>query len=47
MELERLLLRQYRNYEECEIQWHPRLNLITGDNAKERPICWKPWRILV
>ncbi len=34
MELERLLLRQYRNYEECEIQWHPRLNLITGDNAQ-------------
>lgn len=34
MFLKSLFLRNFRNYEEEEILWHPRLNLITGFNAQ-------------
>ncbi|MEG1998243.1 MAG: DNA replication/repair protein RecF, partial [Clostridiales bacterium] len=33
MKLEQLRLQQYRSYEECTVAWHPRLNIITGQNA--------------
>ena len=32
--LQSLLLRNFRNYQEGSLDFHPRLNIITGDNAQ-------------
>jgi len=34
MRIDRLLLRNFRNYDEAEVYWHPELNLIYGENAQ-------------
>jgi len=34
MRMESVLLRQFRNYEESFIKWHPELNIIFGSNAQ-------------
>ncbi len=34
MRMESVLLRQFRNYEESLIEWHPELNVIFGNNAQ-------------
>lgn len=34
MRIESLLVRNFRNYQEEMIQWHPRINLITGLNGQ-------------
>lgn len=34
MRLQSLLLRQFRNYEECRLDWHPDINVIYGKNAQ-------------
>ena len=43
MRLCELKLRDFRNYEELELEAAPGVNLIVGDNAQERPTCWKRW----
>lgn len=42
MKLNRLELDFFRNYSHVEAAFHPRVNLIYGDNAQGRPICWRP-----
>ena len=34
MKINSLLVRQFRNYEECRLDWHPDINLIYGKNAQ-------------
>lgn len=34
MRLKKILLRQFRNYEECRLEWHPDINIIYGKNAQ-------------
>ena len=34
MRMDSLLLRQFRNYYETEVEWHPELNLLFGSNAQ-------------
>ncbi|HIU10274.1 MAG TPA: DNA replication/repair protein RecF [Candidatus Avidehalobacter gallistercoris] len=34
LRLNSLLLRNFRNYRECRLDFHPRLNIICGDNAQ-------------
>ena len=34
MRIESLLVRNFRNYQEQMIQWHPNINLITGLNGQ-------------
>lgn len=34
MKIHKLKLRNYRNYEQLDIQFHPMMNLITGENAQ-------------
>ena len=34
MRLKSLLLRQFRNYAECRLDWHPDINVIYGKNAQ-------------
>ncbi len=34
LRLNSLLLRNFRNYRECGLEFHPRLNIICGDNAQ-------------
>lgn len=34
MQIEQLLVRNFRNYEEAVVDWHPEINLITGLNGQ-------------
>ena len=34
MRVDRLILRQFRNYQEAELSFHPNLNILVGDNAQ-------------
>ncbi len=34
MRLKKILLRQFRNYEECRLEWHSDINIIYGKNAQ-------------
>ena len=32
----------FRNYLHFQSEFDPRVNLIYGENAREKPICWRP-----
>ena len=37
-----LALEGFRNYEALHVDFHPQVNLIYGDNAQGKTICWRP-----
>ena len=45
MKLTGLTLYHFRNYEELHLALHPGVNLLVGENAQGRRICWRPCSI--
>ena len=42
MNLQQLTLGCFRNYQTAQLDFDPGVNLIVGDNAQEKPTCWRP-----
>lgn len=41
MHLESIVLRNFRNYENLELEFSPSVNVFLGENAQGKPTFWK------